>query len=223
MHVAPVNRTPVLHRPTSSSSVRPGPLLLLTVVVTLLMACARSGDVSGDFYYTTHEGDVRRLADREIVLVRASKDLDAEWNGAGAAFIAEFERAKPKLDELVSYLDQQAAKTDDPRLRHEFEATKIAAFSVVSIRADKYSEWALAWVARHRVAAVRTDISGHYEFRQVQAGRYHVFAEAEVDGERHRWFVPVEIGRQRKTVDLTMRNMGPYGEGEWWCCPGVVR
>ena len=44
--------------------------LIAFLVAASLFVGGCSGDLSGDFYYTTRGGDVKRLVDREVALVR---------------------------------------------------------------------------------------------------------------------------------------------------------
>src|SRR3989442_7693498 len=52
--------------------------LIAFLVAASLFVGGCSGDLSGDFYYTTRGGDVKRLVDREVALVKASEQCDAE-------------------------------------------------------------------------------------------------------------------------------------------------
>jgi hypothetical protein len=47
-----------------------------------LVACSRSGDLSGDVFVTMKSGDVKRAADVEVSLVSATGEFDDAWKKA---------------------------------------------------------------------------------------------------------------------------------------------
>ena len=72
--------------------------LIAFLVAASLFVGGCSGELSGDFYYTTRGGDVKRLADREVALVKASDQFDAEWRKAVTGFQAAFQVAYESKD-----------------------------------------------------------------------------------------------------------------------------
>jgi len=72
--------------------------LIAFLVAASLFVGGCSVDLSGDFYYTTRGGDVKRLADREVALVKASDQFDAEWRKAVTGFQAAFQVAYESKD-----------------------------------------------------------------------------------------------------------------------------
>ncbi len=147
----------------------------------LLAACSRSGDVSGEFYYATRGGDVKRLGDQQVVLVKATPEFEAAWGKA----VAEFKEPNDPLK----------GGYEEARRAHALELIK----------------WG-------KTAETRTSSVGRFEFRGVPAGRYYLFASAEVPialtsylhFARIYWWVPVVVKPGAQTADLTMNNTGEW-------------
>src|SRR2546428_12565979 len=84
--------------------------LVAFLVAASLFVGGCSGNLSGDFYYTTRGGDVKRLADREIALAKASDQFDAEWRKAVTGFQAALQVAYESKDTGSQALQDPAVK-----------------------------------------------------------------------------------------------------------------
>ncbi len=84
--------------------------LIAFLVAASLFVGGGSGDLSGDFYYTTRGGDVKRLADREVALVKASDQFDAEWRKAVTGFQAALQVAYESKDTGSQALQDRVVK-----------------------------------------------------------------------------------------------------------------
>ena len=171
-------------------------LLPSLLAAGLLVGC--SADLSGNFYYTTRGGDVKRLADREVLLVAATPEFEAQWQKAVAEFKATEAIAKTAYEE--------APHGTDIRMQRAIEWEEVQ---------KTWTQHALKLVAWGAVKRSRTDINGRFMFQGVAKGRYYLFAEAEVpilkgglEMVSQRWWVPIEIRSGTQTVDLTSNGSG---------------
>lgn len=88
-------------------------LIALGLTLVAATACSNPGEISGDFYYATRGADVKRLADREITLVRATPEFDAAWKTAVTGFKAAVEAAEEEYQQAVR---REAEHTKQARL-----------------------------------------------------------------------------------------------------------
>ncbi len=183
-------------------------LLVSLLAAGLLVGC--SADLSGSFYYTTRGGDVKRLADREVRLVRATSAFEAQWQKAVADFKAAEAVAKTAWDEAL-----HGTEVGPRRMQRAIELEEVQ---------KTWTDYALKLVAWGTIHATRTDVNGRFVFQGVPTGRYYLFAEAEVPillvdrlkMVNRRWWVPIEIRSGTQTVDLTSNNEGnwPFPHGQ---------
>ena len=128
--------------------------LVAFLVAASLFVGGCSGNLSGDFYYTTRGGDVKRLADREIALVKASDQFDSEWRKAVTDFQAAFQVAYESKDTGSQALQDRVV--------------------------EEWTAHALKLIAWGKVKIVRTDANGHYDMSGLKPGRYYLFARADL-------------------------------------------
>jgi hypothetical protein len=210
------------------------PLVLALIGGALLLAaCSRSGDLSGDFYYTTRGGDVKRFADHEIVLVKATPKFETAWQETIAGFKSAYEPVKAEYEEasrregeareasyrsLADSIASRSLVDSSYRRRHdEAQALTQAARDRSDEVLGTWRSHALKLIAWGKAAETRTNAAGRFEFRGVAAGRYYLFATAEVpillsslQFVRVHWWVPVEVKSGAQTLDLTMNNVGGW-------------
>ena len=159
------------------------------MVAASLFVGGCSGNLSGDFYYTTRGGDVKRLADREIALVKASDQFDSEWRKAVTDFQAAFQVAYESKDTGSQALQDRVV--------------------------EEWTAHALKLIAWGKVKIVRTDANGHYDMSGLKPGRYYLFARADLPVSMNirvpfHWWVQVEIKSGTNTVNLTTSDRGKW-------------
>lgn len=200
-------------------------MLGLIIGAPLLAACSRPGDLSGEFYYTTRGGDVKRLADHEILLVKATPEFEAAWKEVVTRFKEAYEPANTEYEE-ASRREGEARlvyyrSLSDSYYRRGHDEAQAVAQRAREQRDEVVGTWrsrALQVITASKVAQTRTNAAGRFEFRGVAPSRYYLFATAEVpmsllsslEFVRLHWWVPVELRSGAQTVDLTMNNIGEW-------------
>lgn len=82
---------------------------VLMLFFSVFCGCSRSAKVSGDIFVTTKSGDVKRGADVEVLLVRGTRDFDAQW----MAHVQSFKRDRDAA--IATYRNKRAAEIESSR------------------------------------------------------------------------------------------------------------
>ena len=165
------------------------------VATLFILACSRSGSLSGDVYVRVPNGDIRKGADVEVVLVAVTPDFTARWKQIEEEFLPAYSQR----------LDSCGRK---PGLSKYFcpEAGDLQAAS---------KNRAKDLLVQYRIATARTDINGHYNFApSIRPGLYYLFTSFTFARGRLgpnneiSWSVPVHLTSGKNKVDLTGGNAG---------------
>jgi hypothetical protein len=206
-------------------------VLSVLVLALTLSACARTGGVDGDVYATMKSGDVKRGADVEVVIVRPTPDYDKEWKGLVVAFRTELEAASEAVKKAEEEESAQSTETDKStatikslhalstdalKRRHDvltrqikaMERTNDTKVALISVRADYHAK-AVALLQKGKIAAVRTDVNGHYSKDELEPGQYYLYAAHRIFDNSITWYVPLDVRRGKQTkLDLSGSNAG---------------
>lgn len=208
-----------------------------TIVGTILFlvhGAATAKSLSGHVYVRTPVGEAKRIADLEVVLIRATPEFEAEWHALVEVFKRERSAALEALRRAKE--DKDAAQAEYLRLapaggpafqgavgreKAAFEALAQAEKTAGALP-GQYPGMAREVITRHRMRTVRTGADSLYDFEDVRPGRYYVFAEHHVVELRHVprlgtlpvvlarfvWLVPVTVADRPARLDLAGSNAG---------------
>ncbi|MDO8476643.1 MAG: hypothetical protein Q7W02_10735 [Candidatus Rokubacteria bacterium] len=176
--------------------------LLLSVLV---MACSRSGDITGTIFVTMKSGDVKRGADVEVVLIARSEKFDQEWTRLKKESREESSKAQAGYD--AAYQAYSSLRYDSGFLKSYGDNWAAWAARLSEVRAT-YLARARPILAAAVAKSTRTDVNGTYAFRTVPRGKYYLYAEYKVFDNELSWLVPVEITGEEQKMDLSNSNSG---------------
>lgn len=181
--------------------------------VLALVACSRTGELSGDLFVTMKSGDVKRGAAVEIVLIPATEQFESEWNKTVDQFKLDYASAKSAFQQADEARDRafqrslDSIRTGFGRSSYETEEEQAttAARHVDEVE-ERYRAMALKVIETAHSKIVRTDVNGHYVFSAVPAGKYYIFARHVVFDNVLYWLTPTEVKSGANRVDLSNEN-----------------
>jgi hypothetical protein len=154
---------------------------LLLAVAALAAACSspyRFGSVSGEAFVVMASGEESNLAGQAIHLVPETASLDSALSQVCA-------RRRQELAAMAGAVDTVRAR----EIADRAWATRAGILSARSVR------------------AATTGPDAKFAMDSVPAGKYRVWADATVEGDRWSWMVPVDVrGRSKIHVALSNAN-----------------
>ena len=71
---------------------------------------------------------------------------------------------------------------------------------------DRYNGLAVETIKRHQTMSTRTNVSGHFEARELPIGKYRVHTVQPIPDGQVRWIFPLEVKAEPQKLDLTNAN-----------------
>jgi hypothetical protein len=204
-------------------------------VAQRLSMLPRTSTLTG--FVSTHSGELRRVADVQILVVARTEDFEQEWQREVETFANEYRAATGAIADALEAYEQARAQTDaafrsargfddgfrayDAARKRRLEMAQrhddlVAGRTSLLMRHEKEAEDVLR---RHSTASTRTDGNGHYQIGGLNSGRYRVFAAHQVFDDRLHWLLAVDLNGEMRKLDLSNSNEGwpvsaaPKGEG----------
>ncbi len=198
---------------------------VLAVLVALLSSVGCTGNtspsdtsLSGTLSYTAQSGNVRRLADQEVVLVRSTPEFEAAWKEAVEKFIPDIAAAWEASETASEQYLEIIRKGTYGKHHEERKADTVARVRFIKLR-NEWDARGLRLIDSGAVQRTRTDNDGQFKFRNLPPGDYYIFVEVDTKGEgQKRWWVPVKITEEKmfgNTLNLDS-NQGLTGNATRW-------
>jgi hypothetical protein len=206
-------------------------LLMLVTLATMFvtLGCSRA-QISGSLYGVTLGGDAKRGADVEVLLVRRDEATGKKLRDLAAGRKAELAPVQAAFDQAqaapatvtASYHDMSlAAASARASSARSQDAAFDAAKKIAELR-KRYRDQAREILAGGKVATVRTDANGGFDFKDIKPGQYWIMAEWAVSRmeysralgnsypvtDRIEWLVPIEVIAGANKVQLSSSNSG---------------
>ena len=219
------------------------------VMLVALLACSRSGTLSGNVSGRTLPNGENPVARIHISVIRPTEAFEHDWAAGLAAFQAELESARAVQQAAAASLEEARLAWDrvlaggrvgarrrqrpprmSPREQQAWERLRAAerAMFLADRRAWetalKYDAQADSLLAKHTAQRVQTDGNGHFVLAGLPAGRAFLYTRVIADDQMRVWFVPVVVRPGVQQLDLTETNRGGWpfvqqGPGD----PGALR
>ena len=207
----------------------------LAVMVLVLIACSRSGTISGDVSARASQEGGNPVARISVSAVRPTEAFERDWAAGLEAFQAEVELARAAQRSAAASLEEARLAWDrvlaagragahrrqrtlrmslrEQQLWQRLRAAERVAFLAerrVWETALKYDAQADSLLVKHTAQRVQTDANGHFVLAGLPAGKTFLYTRILVRNEVQVWFVPVVVRPGVQQLDFTEANRGEW-------------